>query len=151
MLQYNGINTRALPKHTMTVRHILDRFGSTSSLVCALHCALLPIVISVLPALGLGFMAWSGFEWAFVIFASLLGLFSLWIGYQRHRVVRALLFLLPGLALVWAGILVPSIHHSVFWHAVAMSAGGTLIAVAHLINLRLNHSHVHDASCHHAH
>ena len=28
---------------------------------------------------------------------------------------------------------------------------GTLIAVAHLINLRLNHGHVHDASCQHAH
>ncbi len=133
------------------MKSFLDKFGTTSSIVCALHCALLPIVISILPALGLGFMAWSGFEWAFVIFASLLGLFSLWIGYQRHRVYRALLFLIPGLLLVWMGVLVPEIHHAVLPHAVVMSVGGTLIAVAHLINLRLNHSHVHDASCHHAH
>ena len=133
------------------MKSFLDKFGTTSSIVCALHCALLPIVISILPALGLGFMAWSGFEWAFVIFASLLGLLSLWIGYQRHRVYRALLFLVPGLLLVWIGVLVPGIHHAVLPHAVVMSVGGTLIAVAHLINLRLNHSHVHDASCHHAH
>ena len=135
----------------MPVRHFLDKFGTTSSIVCAVHCALLPILISILPALGLGFIAWSGFEWTFVIFASLLGLFSLWIGYQRHRVYRALLFLIPGLLLVWMGVLVPKIHHDVVLHAVVMSVGGTLIAVAHLINLRLNHSHVHDASCHHAH
>lgn len=133
------------------MKSFLDKFGTTSSIVCALHCALLPIVISILPALGLGFMAWSGFEWAFVIFASLLGLLSLWIGYQRHRVYRALLFLIPGLLLVWMGVLVPEIHHAVLPHAVVMSVGGTLIAVAHLINLRLNHSHVHDASCRHAH
>ncbi len=135
----------------MSVRHFLDKFGTTSSIVCAVHCALLPIVISILPALGLSFLVWSGFEWAFVCFASLLGLFSLWMGYQRHRVYRALLFLIPGLLLVWMGVLVPDIHHNVLLHAVVMSVGGTLIAVAHLINLRLNHSHVHDASCHHAH
>ena len=133
------------------MKSFLDKFGTTSSIVCALHCALLPIIISILPALGLGFLAWSGIEWAFVIFASLLGLLSLWIGYQRHRVYRALLFLIPGLLLVWIGVLVPGIHHAVLPHAVVMSVGGTLIAVAHLINLRLNHSHVHDASCHHAH
>lgn len=133
------------------MKTFLDKFGTTSSIVCAMHCALLPIVISILPALGLSFLVWSGFEWAFVCFASLLGLFSLWMGYKRHRVYRALLFLIPGLLLVWMGVLVPEIHHAVVLHAVVMSVGGTLIAVAHLINLRLNHSHVHDASCHHAH
>ena len=27
--------------------------------------------------------------------------------------------------------------------------GGLLVGVAHLVNLRLNHGHVHDASCAH--
>lgn len=129
----------------------LDKFGSTASILCAVHCALLPIAISVLPALGLSALAWSGFEWAFVCFATLFGLFSLWLGYKRHRVYRALLFLIPGLALVWAGVLMPVIHDSSILHAVVMSVGGTLIAVAHLVNLRLTHGHIHDASCHHAH
>ena len=116
-----------------------------------MHCALLPLVISVLPAVGLSALAWSGFEWAFVCFATLLGVFSLWMGFKRHRVYRALLFLAPGLLLVWLGVLWPEIHNNLFKHTVVMSVGGTLIAVAHLINLRLNHGHVHDASCHHAH
>ncbi|WP_425477563.1 hypothetical protein [Alkalisalibacterium limincola] len=30
-----------------------------------------------------------------------------------------------------------------------MAIGGTLIAVAHVLNLRLTHSHVQDACCHH--
>lgn len=135
----------------MKKRLLLDKFGSAASVICALHCALLPVLIAILPALGIGFLAWNGFEWAFVCFASLLGLVSLWMGYQRHRIYRALLFLVPGLILVWAGVLVPSIHFSVIAHAVVMSVGGTLIAIAHLVNLRLNHGHVHDATCHHAH
>jgi MerC mercury resistance protein len=136
---------------SMKFRRFLDKFGTTSSIVCALHCALLPIVISILPAIGLSALAWSGFEWAFVSFATLLGVFSLWLGYKRHRVYRALLFLVPGLMLVWMGVLWPEIHNNLFKHTIFMSVGGTLIAVAHLINLRLNHGHVHDASCHHAH
>ncbi len=135
----------------MRFQRFLDQFGSTASVVCAIHCALLPILIAVLPALGLGVLAWAGIEWAFVCFATLLGLFSLWLGYKRHRVYRALAFLIPGLILVWLGVLWPAIHNEVLRHAVVMTAGGTLIAVAHLVNLRLNHGHVHDASCHHSH
>ena len=31
-----------------------DRIGMFGSLLCAIHCALLPLVIAVLPTLGLG-------------------------------------------------------------------------------------------------
>ena len=148
MLYYNLNRKKRL---FMKFRQFIDKFGSAASVLCALHCALLPLLIAILPALGIGFLAWSGFEWVFVCFATLLGLVSLWMGYQRHRIYRALLFLVPGLALVWMGVLVPAIHESIVTHAVVMSMGGTLIAVAHLINLRLNHGHVHDATCHHAH
>lgn len=128
-----------------------DSFGSVSAIVCALHCALLPFFIALLPALGMGVLATSGFEYAYVAFATALALTSLWLGYRRHRVFRALAFLVPGLAAVWAGVLWPFLHDDAIRHAVAMTAGGTLIAVAHLVNLRLAHGHVHDASCVHGH
>jgi hypothetical protein len=34
-------------------------------------------------------------------------------------------------------------------HAIVMTVGGMLVGLAHLLNLRLNHWHVHDASCAH--
>jgi len=136
-----------MPPHT---RHRwLDRFGAVGSLVCAVHCALLPLAIAVLPSLGLSAWLSEGFEAGFVLFASLLGLFSLAWGYRRHRAVRALGLLLPGLAILWVGVLYPPLHQSVLPHAVAMTIGGTLVGVGHLVNLRLNHGHVHDASCAH--
>ena len=65
--------------------------------------------------------------------------------------MRALWLLIPGLAVLWIGILYPPLHHSVVPHAVAMTFGGTLVGLAHLANLRLNHGHVHDATCAHGH
>ena len=129
----------------------VDSFGSLSAFVCALHCALLPFVLALLPALGLGVLATAGFEYGYVAFATVLALSSLWLGYRRHRVYRALAFLVPGLLAVWGGILVPELHENAIVHAITMTFGGTLIAVAHLINLRLTHGHVHDASCAHSH
>ncbi len=137
------------PMKNWTFTRTADKVGSVGALVCAAHCALLPLVIAALPALGISVLASTSLEWGFVTFASILALTSLWQGYRIHRVYRALAFLLPGLLAVWSGVLIPDLHHSVVPHAVVMSVGGTLIAVAHIINLRLTHGHVHDARCHH--
>ncbi|HXD83673.1 MAG TPA: MerC domain-containing protein, partial [Rudaea sp.] len=46
--------------------HAADRLGAAASLLCAVHCAALPFVLALLPALGLGFLANHGFERAFI-------------------------------------------------------------------------------------
>ena len=137
------------PRAHRTTRSLIDRLGAVGSLLCAVHCALLPLLIAVLPSLGVA--AWLGedFERGFVIFATMLGLFSVIWGYRRHGAVRALGLLLPGLAALWIGILYEPLHHALVPHAIAMTFGGTLVGMAHLANLRLNHGHVHDASCVH--
>ena len=128
---------------------LLDRLGATGSLVCAVHCALLPLVIALLPSLGIALWLGEDFELGFVTFATLLGVFTLVWGYRRHRVVRALWLLIPGLVALWAGVLFAPLHHALVPHAITMTFGGTLVGLAHLANLRLNHGHVHDASCAH--
>ncbi len=128
---------------------LLDRIGATGSLVCAIHCALLPLLIALLPSLGIASWLGEGFERGFVIFASLLGLSTLVWSYRRHRAIRALGILVPGLSALWVGVLYAPLHHSVVPHAVVMTFGGTLVGLAHVANLRLNHGHVHDATCVH--
>ena len=130
---------------------LLDRLGATGSLLCAIHCALLPIIIALLPSLGIAGWLDNGFELGFVAFATGLGVFTLVQGYRRHRAVRALWLLFPGLATLWLGVGYEPLHHAVVPHAVVMTFGGTLVGLAHLANLRLNHGHVHDASCAHGH
>jgi len=130
-------------------RSLLDRLGAAGSLLCAIHCALLPVLIAALPSMGIAAGAGDGFERAFVVFATLLGLFSVVWGYRRHGAVRALGLLVPGLLVLWTGILYEPLHHTLVAHALAMTCGGTLVGLAHLANLRLNNGHVHDASCVH--
>ena len=128
---------------------LLDRLGATGSLLCAIHCALLPVVIAVLPSLGIA--AWlgaEGFEQGFVVFATLLGLYTMVSGYRRHRAVRALWLLVPGLVVLWVGVLYPPLHHSLVPHALAMTLGGSLVGLAHLANLHLGH--LHNANCGHS-
>jgi len=136
------------PHRTSPFARLADRFGATASLLCAVHCALLPLVIAVLPALGLGFLADHRFERIFIGFASALALTTLVVGFRRHQQFRAFWFLAPGICLLVAGIVV-DFDHASFLHAGLVALGGTLVAFAHLTNLRLAHRHVHDAACGH--
>ena len=138
-----------MPKPSRSSFHLADRFGFAASMLCAIHCAALPVVLALLPSFGVGVWLGEGFEQAFVLFATLLGLFTMAWGYRRHRAVRALWLLLPGLAVLWVGVLYAPLHETLVAHAVAMTLGGTLVGLAHLANLRLNHGHVHDATCAH--
>lgn len=127
---------------------LIDRLGAAGSLLCAIHCAALPVLVALLPALGFALLRGDGIERAFVVFATVLGLASLIQGYRRHRVLRALGLLLPGLGLLWAGVLVPGLHEPLVPHALAMAGGGGLVGLAHLVNLRIGH-HVHGPACAH--
>lgn len=131
------------------LRGLLDRIGAVGSLACAVHCAVFPLLIAVIPTLGLSKWFGHGFELAFVIFASLLGSFSVLSGYRRHHSVRALWLLVMGLVVLWSGVLYPPLHGALVPHAIVMTFGGALVGLAHLANLRLNHGHVHSASCAH--
>ena len=140
-----------MPLMSARLHVLLDRIGAAGSLLCAIHCALLPLAIAILPSLGIAVWLGDGFETGFVAFASLFGLAVLVWSYRRHRAIRALGLLLPGLAALWVAVLYPPLHHAVVPHAMVMTFGGTLVGLAHVANLRLNHGHVHDATCAHSH
>jgi hypothetical protein len=130
-------------------RHLIDRFGTLGSMLCALHCALVPVAIALLPSLGIATWLGEGFELGFVVFATLLSVFSVGWGWRLHGKVRALWLLIPGLVALWLGVSVDALHHDVVAHAVVMTFGGTLVGLAHLANLQLSHGHIHDATCAH--
>jgi hypothetical protein len=121
----------------------IDSLGTAGAALCAIHCALLPVALALLPVLGLGVLSAPGFEVGFVCFATVLATASLWHGYRHHRAYHAFLWLVPGLALLYAGVFVPALHESAVAHAITMSLGGSLVALAHLANMRLSRGHSH--------
>lgn len=116
-----------------------DRIGFAASFLCALHCALLPLSLALAPTLGLSVGGWVDIDQGVTVFATLLGVTTLAIGFRRHRAFRAWALLAPGLALVWLGAFTP-LHDHGLGHAVLMTLGGLMIAGAHLLNLRLTHA-----------
>lgn len=115
----------------------VDRVGATASLLCAVHCALLPFVLAMLPLVGLGFLGGHAFERVFVVCAAVLASTSILAAYRRHRRPHALFLMVPGIGLLLFGVLVDiDVHIAV--HTASVVAGGVLVASAHLANLALS-------------
>ena len=131
------------------VRTLIDRFGALWSLLCAVHCAVLPVLLVIAPSLALGVWWDEQVERITVILVTTVVIASLGLGFVRHRGLTALVLMVPGLLLMWSALLVPVVHHSVLAHALAMALGGGLVGLAHLANLRLNRGHIHGPDCVH--
>lgn len=129
-----------------------DRIGATASFLCAIHCALLPFVLALLPLVGLEFLAGHRFERGFVMFACALALVALIRGFRRHQHPLPLMLAIPGLALLLFGVTVAA-NYSVVLHSVLVTCGGLLLASAHFVNLhrdsRHGRGHVHGPQCAH--
>ena len=117
----------------------LDRAGATASFLCAIHCALMPLVITMLPLLGLSFLASEPVEWALLAASATLGSWSLCLGFRQHRSRRVFMVLGVALALLLAGRLFHE-HHFGIWGPVLMVFGGLAMMSAHLLNHRLCHA-----------
>src|SRR5919106_6199390 len=79
----------------------LDRIGVVAASVCAVHCIMLPLFVSALPLVGLGFLMAEQTEWTFVGLSFAAGFLSLVPSYvRRHRKGRPLILFSAGLALI---------------------------------------------------
>jgi hypothetical protein len=129
--------------HTESVPSRAERAAVFLSLLCAVHCLLLPVAMAVLPLLGVGGLLFSeGTELAlgaFVVISALLGL--AW-GYRRHRDARFVLATLTGLALYLVG---HGFEHS--WLGLLLSVIGALsLAASSFLGMRAAH-HCEDEHC----
>ena len=117
----------------------LDKAGAAASLACAVHCAVMPLVITLLPLLGLSFLADERMEWALLGLSALLGSSSLCLGYREHRQSRALLVLSLGLTALVTGRILEERHFEVAG-VIGVVLGGCTVATAHFVNRRLCHT-----------
>lgn len=146
------INQPLEPEQRRRWWHAADRLGAVASFLCAIHCALLPFVIAVLPLLGLSFLGSHRFEEVFVSCACVLAASALISGYRRHHRRLPMFFAVPGLLLLVLGV--TFLHGgSLMVHSVLVTTGGLLVATAHFINLRVDRSghagHIHGPTCAH--
>ena len=111
----------------------LDHLGIAASVACAIHCALLPFVISILPLIGLEFLANTWVEITMIGLSVIIGIWSLTKSLHHHRNIIPIILLVLGFTLIANG------HF--LWQemeAILVPLGGITIAVAHYINWKYN-------------
>lgn len=113
----------------------LDSVGTTASLACAVHCALMPVVVTFLPLIGLGFLANKATDWIIWVMIATVGIVSLGRGYRKHTNRGALILLSLGLLLLGLGHLTENKEHGL--GLVAVLVGGLLVASSHWLNRSL--------------
>jgi hypothetical protein len=117
----------------------LDQLGMVASLACAIHCAALPLVATLLPLLGLEFLANPTVEMVMIGLSLIIGIWSLTGSYPLHKKRAPMLVLLAGFSFIALG-------HFLFEtaEAVLIPIGGFTIAAAHYLNWRGSRPCKHD-------
>ena len=113
----------------------IDRAGVALSLSCGLHCIFTPLLIGVAAGLPIGWLYDESTEVLLLAAAVLTGALSLGPSYwRRHRRTRCLAMFAVGVGLLALAKLGPVGER---WEPWTVASGATLLATAHLVNLRL--------------
>jgi len=112
----------------------IDTWGATASLLCAIHCALVPLILSFGMLTGVSFLADPLWDMVFIGIALALASISLYNGYRKHhgRLYPITLALFGFLSIALGHLI---LHDWLFGHALSV-LGGLLVAAAHLSNYR---------------
>lgn len=120
-----------------------DALGIAASVACAIHCAVLPLIMSSLPILGINIINNFWFELFMILLALGIGLHSLTHGFKKHhhRLLPIIIFVI-GIALL---LLKQILHQYQLWFLIPAVV---LIVSAHFINYRqcrvADHCHAED-------
>lgn len=112
----------------------LDWLGVSASLTCALRCALVPIVVLALPAIGASWLVSERFARAMIGLSATVALLSLIGGFRLHANAGPFVLAGAGIALLVGGEVVEG---DLVPGAVLGLAGGMFVAGAHLLNRSL--------------
>lgn len=112
-----------------------DALGISTSILCAIHCAVLPLAVATLPVLGINIVHNTIFEYGMIGLAFLIGTWALWHGFSHHhrRLTPWFLFV-AGITL----LIVKQIWHS--YELKILPFAVLFIITAHVLNLRWSKS-----------
>jgi len=130
----------------MNQRFNWDILGITTSVACAIHCAILPLLLTSLPLFGMEIIHNPTFELVMILFSLIIGFWSLWHGYKKHHHSFIPIFLfMVGISLLFA---------KQVWHLYELwfvPFAVVFIVSGHLLNYRSCrlHNHAHADDCNH--
>ena len=129
----------------MNIKLNWDAMGIATSVACAIHCAILPVILTTLPIFGINIIHNLFFEWGMIALAFVVGSYSLFHGYiKHHRSLRPVLIFSVGFIFLILKQFFTQFEIPLLFVAVAC------IISAHYYNYRLCHR-TKCSSPHHTH
>lgn len=118
----------------MNVKLNWDGLGIATSIACAIHCALLPLILTTLPLFGVNIIHNIFFEWGMIALAFLVGSYSLFHGYIKHHHS-----LLPVLLFATGFVFLFTKQFFHIYEVYFLIPAVPLIVTAHYMNYKLCH------------
>ena len=122
-----------------------DALGIAASVACAIHCAVLPLLMSSLPILGINIINNVFFEYGMILLAAAIGIYSLMHGFKKHHhQYTPIIIFSIGIVLLLLKQAIDS------YRIVLLIPAVMLITCAHVINYlncrKANHCHTNDCT-----
>lgn len=116
--------------------------GIGASVLCALHCTLLPLIATSFTLFGINLVHHEGFDWIMIVIAFAIGAYTLRSGYLHHKSLKPIFLFCIGfgclvLRLLW--------HELELW---LLLPAVVFIIWAHLLNFRLSKACVRPGCAH---
>jgi len=124
-----------------------DYLGVVVSGICVVHCMAMPVLLGLLPALGLSFLARDGFHQVLAALVLVVAVAAFVPGYRVHHQKSILVLGTLGIALLGGAAYVPGL--SLVVESAVTAFGGSLLVLAHVLNRRRlaahgkSHDHPH--------
>ncbi len=80
--------------------NLFEKLGYSASFICAIHCTLMPILMTFLPLLGISMFADENLELILLLLSGISGLLTMCFGYKRHKSIKASLYFYVGFGMV---------------------------------------------------
>jgi hypothetical protein len=130
----------------MKVKVNWDTLGITTSLACAIHCALLPLFLTSLPLFGINIIHNSFFEAGIIVLAFGIGSYSFYHGYRSNHHNR-LPFILFAIGIIFLVLK----QFFILYETWLLVPAVLFIIVAHILNFSFCrvHNHAHAEDCAH--
>lgn len=119
-----------------------DTLGMIVSIACVAHCIAVPLVLGLLPAFGLSFLAEDGLHEVLAVVVLVVASLAFAPGYRVHRLIHVPVLGAAGVTLLSGAAFAPGL--SVVVESAVTALGGTVLVAAHVLNRRaLSRSHAH--------
>jgi hypothetical protein len=113
----------------------MKNFANWASLLCLVHCTVLPIVLIFLPTSAIYLMLDSKFEFILLTLSCVLNIYNICFGIKTHRKYNIIWFFSAGLVLMLLGYFLNGHKHTDHSQInVLMILGSFMLIISNIIN-----------------